>query len=109
MKSAAMFDNGFLSMFLRVQSLVSLEIVSISLAELYSFAFFSMYFFNFRSEMLYPVLLSISALTNGIRGLKNIFGNPVLSEAIYNMSFYKSLKGLSKTIPLILACEHFDP
>jgi len=32
----------------------------------------------------------------GIIGLKNILGSPVLSDAIYLINFYKSLKGLSK-------------
>jgi hypothetical protein len=33
---------------------------------------------------------------NGIIGLKNIFGRPVRSDAIYFISFYKSLNGLSR-------------
>jgi hypothetical protein len=33
---------------------------------------------------------------NGMMGLKNILGSPVLSAAIYLISFYKSLKGLSR-------------
>jgi hypothetical protein len=44
----------------------------------------------------------------GISGLKNTFGRPVLSEAIYSINFSKSLNGLSRTIELILTGKIFD-
>ena len=68
-----------------------------------------MYRFNFNSSILYPVLFIIYERINGIKGWKNILGNPVLSEAIYNINFYKSRKGLSRTIPHILTLECFEP
>lgn len=105
-------DNLFLTFILLLKMsllLLYFEFIYFFDLDVYKLASFSMYCFNFNSSILYPVFFIIYERINGIKGWKNILGNPVLSDAIYNISFYKSLKGLSRTIPHILTLECFEP